>query len=172
MKEKIVDQHTLRTQVQKWKASGKKIVSTSGCFDIIHPGHIAYLEEAKEKGDILIVLLNADSSVRKLKGASRPVVGEADRAAVVAGLASVDAVCIFGELTPCGMILELQPDIIVKGGDYAGAHIPEMDAAATYGGSVEYVSVVEGKSSTSIISRLMQTKQEMKQQQQSKKESQ
>lgn len=156
MKEKIVDKNTLCEQVQKWKACGKKIVSTSGCFDIIHPGHIAYLEEAKEKGDILIVLLNSDSSVRKLKGALRPIVGEADRAAVVAGLESVDAVCIFEELTPCGMILELQPDIIVKGGDYAGTHIPEMDAAATYGARVEYVSAVEGKSSTDVINRLIQ----------------
>lgn len=160
MKEKIMDQNTLRSKVQEWKADGKKIVSTSGCFDLIHPGHVAYLEEAKQKGDILIVLLNADCSVRTLKGPSRPVVGEDDRAAVVAGLEAVDAVCIFEELTPCGMILELQPDLIVKGGDYAGVHIPEMDAAAVYGGKVEYVSVQEGKSTTNLIHRLIQAEKQ------------
>lgn len=158
MKEKIVDKNTLKKQVENWKCCGKKIVSTSGCFDIIHPGHIAYLEEAREKGDILIVFLNADRSVRQLKGHTRPVVGEDDRAAVIAGLESVDMVCIFDETTPCSMILDLQPDIVVKGGDYAGTHIPEMDAVATYGGKVEYVSVIEGKSSTSIINRLVDNK--------------
>jgi len=117
MKSKIVDRENLKKQVQNLKEQGKTVVSTSGCFDILHAGHVEYLEEAKSRGDVLIVMLNSDSSVRSLKGKDRPVVTEADRATVVAGLAAVDFVCVFSETTPCGLIRDIQPDIVIKGGD-------------------------------------------------------
>lgn len=141
-------------EIQFHKSKGKKVVSTSGCFDIIHAGHVTYLEEAKARGDILIVLLNSDSSVRELKGVERPIVSEKERAIVLAGLSCVDYVCIFNENTPCTMISKLQPDSFIKGGDYKGMHIPEMDVMAPYGGKVEYVSMVDGCSSTNIIEKI------------------
>ena len=153
MKSKIVDAEVLAKKIKALKACGNTIVSTSGCFDILHAGHVEYLEAAKKKGDVLIVMLNADVSVRALKGAQRPVVGQYDRAVVLAGLEAVDYVCIFDELTPCGLIRQIKPDIIVKGGDYQGMQIPEMEEAASYGGTVEYVLLLEGRSTTGIIKK-------------------
>lgn len=151
MESKIKGQQELRELAASEKEKGRQIVCTSGCFDILHAGHVTYLEEAKAKGDILIVLLNSDSSVRRLKGNSRPVVPQRERAVVLAGLASVDYVCIFNEDTPCGVIEQIQPDIVIKGGDYEGKWIPEMDSVARYGGKVEYVGMVAGCSSTNIM---------------------
>ena len=135
-------------------SQGKKIVATSGCFDILHTGHVTYLAEAKSKGDVLAVMLNSDSSVRKLKGRERPIVNENERATVISALGCVDYVCIFDEETPCGCYEKFKPDIIIKGGDYKGKHIPEIDVAANYGGKVEYVSMVNGCSSTNIIEKI------------------
>ena len=155
MRNKIVSKSELKDIVKKLKAEGKKVVSTSGCFDILHAGHVTYLEAAKEKGDVLIVLLNSDSSVRRLKGEQRPIVPENERAIVLAGLESVDYICIFDEDTPCSVVEEIQPDTVIKGGDYQGKWISEMDSVATYGGSVEYVQLVDGCSTTNIVNKVI-----------------
>ena len=136
MKEKIVDRNILSSIAAEEHSRGKRIISTSGCFDILHAGHVTYLKEAREKGDLLIVMLNSDSSVKGIKGDGRPIVR------------------IFDEPTPCELITLIKPDIVVKGGDYRDKHIPEMDAAGAYGGKVEYVGLTEGCSSTNIIERI------------------
>lgn len=158
--DKIISLEQLERETRRAKAQGKTVVSTSGCFDILHAGHVTYLEEARARGDMLIVLLNSDRSVRALKGSTRPIVPEEERAVVVAGLESVDYVCIFSDRTPCGIIDMVQPDIVIKGGDYAGTHIPEMDSVAVYGGRVEYVNVVDGCSTTNIVEKIKRTMEE------------
>ena len=160
MKNKIVSLEKLTEDIQNAKLQKKRIVFTSGCFDILHAGHVTYLEEAKNKGDILVVLLNSDSSVRKLKGNQRPIVPEWERGIVLAGLSSVDYICIFEEKTPCRIIEKIQPDIVIKGGDYRGKRIPEMDSVATYGGKVEYVDQVDGCSTTNIIKKISESLRE------------
>ena len=154
MKNKIVKLEELVEIVRETKKQEKQVVSTSGCFDILHAGHVTYLEEAKTAGDILIIMLNSDVSVRGLKGDERPIVPQEERAGVIAGLGCVDYVVIFDDRTPCRLIEEIQPDIVIKGGDYEGVHIPEMDSVAKYGGSVKYVSMVDGCSSTNIIEKI------------------
>jgi cytidyltransferase-related domain len=160
MKRKIINLDELEKVVLDAKQRGQVIVSTSGCFDILHAGHVTYLTEAKAKGDILVVLLNSDSSVRALKGSTRPIVPENERAVVIAGLESVDYVCIFSDRTPCGIIDRIQPDIVVKGGDYAGIQIPEMEHTAAYGGKVVYVSMMDGCSTTNIVEKIKKTMEE------------
>ena len=155
MKNKIVGADELRQVVSRLKNEGKKVVASSGCFDIIHAGHVTYLEEAAAKGDVFVLFLNSDSSVKQLKGDLRPIVPQQERAVVIAGLGCVDYVCIFDETTPCRMIDIIQPDSFIKGGDYEGKWIPEMDATAKYGGNVEYVSMVDGFSTTNIIEKIM-----------------
>lgn len=157
---KIVSIEELESAIRCARQQGKTVVSTSGCFDILHAGHVTYLEEARARGDMLVVLLNSDSSVRALKGSTRPIVPEQERAVVVAGLASVDYVCIFSDRTPCGIIDRVQPDIVIKGGDYAGKAIPEMDSVAVYGGRVAYVNVVDGCSTTNIVEKIKRTVEE------------
>lgn len=139
----------LRTEL-----AGKKIVFTNGCFDIIHVGHVRYLTTAKSFGDVLIVGLNTDESVRKLKGESRPINNQDDRAEVLLGLKAVDHVILFGEETAENLIAELQPDIYVKGGDYTLDTLPEAKIVQSYGGRVELVNLVEGKSTTNIIKKI------------------
>lgn len=156
MKDKILDIKQLQLVTQKLKKEHKKIVATSGCFDLLHAGHVTYLEEAKNIGDVLVVLLNSDQSVHRLKGETRPIVPEKERAQVIAGLGCVDYVCIFDEQTPCEKYLMFQPDYIVKGGDYQGKTIPEMETVATYGGKIAYLSFVEGHSTTNIIEKIKQ----------------
>lgn len=158
LSDKIVDDASLKNICRQAKAEGKTIVSTSGCFDLLHAGHVKYLEQAKEKGDLLILLLNSDASVKRLKGAQRPIVNQLDRAAVAAGLESVDYLCLFDEDTPCGLIRTLRPDIVVKGGDYEGKQIPEMDAVHEYGGRTEYVQMEEGRSTTGLLEKIRRTK--------------
>lgn len=160
MKNKIMTLDGLKEELLYIRKQNKTVVSTSGCFDILHAGHVTYLEEAKAKGDILVVLLNSDSSVRALKGDTRPIVPEEERAVVIAGLASVDYVCIFSDRTPCRIIETIHPDIVIKGGDYAGQHIPEMDSVAAYGGRVEYVNVVDGCSTTNIVAKIKRMTEE------------
>lgn len=154
MKNKIVTMEELQKICKQLKADHKSIAATSGCFDILHAGHVTYLEEASKKGDILIVLLNSDISVRKLKGRERPIVPQNERALVLSGLESVDYISLFEEETPCGAIERFQPDIWIKGGDYKGKYIPEMRVIEAYGGVVKYVSMVEGCSSTNIIEKI------------------
>ncbi|MBQ7630996.1 MAG: D-glycero-beta-D-manno-heptose 1-phosphate adenylyltransferase [Selenomonadaceae bacterium] len=136
------------------KLAGKKIVFTNGCFDIIHVGHVRYLTAAKNFGDVLIVGLNTDDSVRKLKGATRPINNQDDRAEVLLGLKAVDHVIFFGENTAENLIAELQPDIYVKGGDYTLDTLPEAKIVQSYGGKVELVNLVVGKSTTNIIEKI------------------
>lgn len=132
----------------------KKIVFTNGCFDIIHVGHVRYLTTAKNFGDVLIVGLNTDESVRKLKGATRPINNQDDRAEVLLGLKAVDHVIFFGEDTAENLIAELQPDIYVKGGDYTLDTLPEAKIVQAYGGRIEIVNLVAGKSTTNIIEKI------------------
>ena len=139
----------LRTELAE-----KKIVFTNGCFDIIHVGHVRYLTTAKNFGDVLIVGLNTDESVKKLKGDSRPLNNQNDRAEVLLGLKAVDYVILFGEETAENLIAELQPDIYVKGGDYTLDTLPEAKIVQSYGGRVELVNLVEGKSTTNIIKKI------------------
>lgn len=134
--------------------AGKKVVFTNGCFDIIHVGHVRYLTTAKNFGDVLIVGLNTDESVRKLKGNSRPINNQNDRAEVLLGLKAVDYVILFGEQTAENLIAELQPDIYVKGGDYTLETLPEAKIVQSYGGRVEIVNLVAGKSTTNIIKKI------------------
>ena len=138
---------------------GKKIVFTNGCFDILHVGHVRYLTTAKSFGDVLIVGLNTDESVKRLKGESRPVNNQFDRAEVLSGLKAVDYVIFFGENTAENLIAELQPNVYVKGGDYTLDTLPEAEIVQSYGGRVEIVNLVEGKSTTNIIKKLEIIKQ-------------
>ena len=132
------------------------MVFTNGCFDILHAGHVRYLTEAKKLGDVLVVGLNSDESVRKLKGAGRPVNSEEDRAEVLAGLRAVDHVVVFTEDTAEEMVRQLQPDVYVKGGDYSLERLPESAIVASYGGRTVLVPMVEGRSTSNVIRKLQQ----------------
>lgn len=154
MKNKIVTLPELIMICHEIRKEGKEIVATSGCFDILHAGHVTYLEEARQKGDVLVLLLNSDSSVRELKGVQRPIIPEQERAIVVAGLSCVDYVCLFYEKTPCEAIAGFRPDIWIKGADYAGKPIPEMQTIEEYGGRIEFVDLVRGCSSSNIVKKI------------------
>ena len=140
--------------VENQKANGKKIVFTNGCFDILHVGHLTYMNEAKAQGDILIVGVNSDESVRRLKGLSRPINTEKDRAELLSGLKAVDFTVIFDEDTPMELIDELKPSIHVKGGDYKKEDLPETVVVEKHGGEVRILKFVEGKSTTNIINKV------------------
>jgi rfaE bifunctional protein nucleotidyltransferase chain/domain len=131
------------------------LVFTNGCFDLLHPGHVRYLAEARALGDMLLVAVNTDASVRRLdKGGERPLVAEADRAVVLAALASVDAVCLFHEDTPRALIAALLPDVLVKGGDYAASEVVGREEVEAAGGRVALIPYVEGYSTTRLIHRI------------------
>jgi D-beta-D-heptose 7-phosphate kinase/D-beta-D-heptose 1-phosphate adenosyltransferase len=136
------------------RQAGKKLVFTNGCFDILHAGHVRYLREAKALGDILIVGLNSDASVRRLKGNSRPVNNQIDRAIVLAGLSAVDVTCVFDKDTPYELIKALEPNVLVKGGDWRPDQIVGADIVLTSGGIVKSLNFVEGLSSTNIIDKM------------------
>ena len=136
------------------RRKGKKIVFTNGCFDIIHYGHIKYLEKCKKLGDVLVVGLNSDSSVRKIKGKNRPVTGEKERAAILASLEFVDYVTIFSERTPAKLISNVTPDVLAKGGDWAKNEIVGAAYVKKNGGRVATVPFVKGYSTTRILQRL------------------
>jgi rfaE bifunctional protein nucleotidyltransferase chain/domain len=136
------------------RANNKRIVFTNGCFDILHLGHTTYLEAARNLGDVMIVGINSDASVKRLKGASRPINTEFDRASVLSALRSVDFTCIFDEDTPLELIRAVQPDVLVKGGDYTVETIVGADIVAAKGGRVVVIPLVEGKSTTRIIERV------------------
>ena len=150
----LLSRKEISGECRKLKATGKKIVFTNGCFDIIHAGHVIYLTEAKKLGDILIIGLNSDDSVRRLKGKSRPVNNQTDRAAILSALKSVDFVTVFDEDTPFKLIRLLKPDILVKGGDYRAEDIVGYDVVLKNGGKVVVVPFVEGHSTSNVISRL------------------
>lgn len=144
----------LKKTVDSLHRQGKKIVFTNGCFDLLHYGHVMYLEKAKAKGDVLIVGVNSDSSVRRIKGNGRPIVKETDRAYVVAGLESVDYVTIFKEATPFKIIKTLKPDILVKGSDWNKNNIVGSGVVARYGGRVSTIALARGRSTTNLIHRV------------------
>jgi len=152
---KIVSQTELLKIRKTLKRQGKKIVFTNGCFDIIHRGHVEYLAKAKKLGDILVVALNTDSSVRKLKGETRPVTKLADRAFIMAHLDMVDYVTSFATETPQAIIGRLLPDVLVKGGDYCPDDIVGAKEVKGAGGRVVVVPFVKGKSSTKIIEKII-----------------
>ena len=151
MNDKIKSWQELKEIVDKAKASGKRIAFTNGCFDLIHVGHTRYLQEAKKYGDIFVVAVNSDSSVRALKGNSRPIIPEDQRAEVLAALGCVDYVTIFSELDPLKLITYLKPDFLVKGGDWAADSIIGKDVVEAKGGRVIRVSVIEGAATTNIV---------------------
>lgn len=130
------------------------LVFTNGCFDLLHPGHVEYLHEARALGDALVVGLNSDDSARGLKGPGRPLVKERDRALVLAGLSSVDAVTVFGEDTPRDLVAKLLPDLLVKGGDYAAADVVGATEVEAAGGRVVIVPFLQGYSTTSLVERI------------------
>lgn len=152
--EKILNSETLGLLVDKWKATGEKIVFTNGCFDILHLGHIDYLEKAANKGTKLIVAINTDSSVKKLKGENRPVNNEQARARLLAALGFVDAVTFFSEDTPQAIIENIIPDILIKGSDYNISNIVGAEFVMRNGGKVETIDLVKGYSTTQIIEQL------------------
>lgn len=153
-KDKILDQVQLDTLVAEWKKENNAIVFTNGCFDIVHLGHIDYLEKARALGDKLVVGINTDHSVQRLKGLSRPVVGELARARMLAAMEFVDAVAFFDEDTPLKLISRLLPHILVKGDDYKIDNIIGADIVIENGGKVETISLVPGYSTTKIIDKI------------------
>lgn len=136
------------------REGGARVVFTNGCFDILHAGHVRYLTAARALGDVLILGLNSNASVRRLKGEARPVNSEADRAEVVGALASVDYVVIFGEDTAEELIAKVQPAVYAKGGDYTLETLPEARIVERYGGEVAFIPLVEGKSTTGMIAKV------------------
>jgi len=146
---KIVSPAKLRSALKK----GKKIVFTNGCFDILHAGHVSYLEKARKLGDVLVVALNTDESTRRLKGPTRPVNPLKDRAKVMAALESVSYVTWFGEDTPLNLIRKILPDVLVKGGDYRPKDIVGYREVVDHGGSVKVISFLKGRSTTAILKK-------------------
>lgn len=155
----IVDRSAIAALIAAEKAHGKRIVLTNGCFDILHAGHVRYLAAARALGDVLVLGLNSDDSVRALKGPSRPINGEWDRAEVADGLRSVDYVVIFDEPTAKELVCDVCPDCYAKGGDYSLDSLPEAEAVEKVGGKVVFLPFVEGKSSTKIIQKIEQSVQ-------------
>ena len=135
-------------------ATGQRVVLTNGCFDVLHRGHTRYLNQAKQLGDILVVALNSDDSVRKLKGPDRPINSVADRAAVIAALSCVDYVTVFDTPTPIPLIEQLRPEIYAKGGDYTPEMLAETGAVEAYGGTVTILDYVAERSTTAMVQRI------------------
>jgi D-beta-D-heptose 7-phosphate kinase/D-beta-D-heptose 1-phosphate adenosyltransferase len=153
---KIKNRDVLTAVIAAEKARGKKIVFTNGCFDLLHAGHVKYLQKARSLGDLLVLGLNSDASVRRLKGEKRPLIGEDERAHILAALDCIDYVVLFDEDTPLELITVLKPHILAKGGDYTADGVVGKDVVEAYGGRVELVSFVDGKSTTNIIERILE----------------
>lgn len=151
--DKILDDNSLEERLKLWRKEGKTIVFSNGCFDILHRGHVEYLSKAADLGDKLIIGLNTDNSVKRLKGPSRPVNDEKARAVVLAGLEFVDAVVFFEEDTPYNLIKSVQPDVLVKGNDYKAEDIVGYDIVTAKGGKVETIELVDGFSTTKILEK-------------------
>lgn len=154
MSAKILGPKKLAGILSRLRSKGKRIVFTNGCFDILHVGHVDYLSRAKRLGDILVVGLNSDSSVRQIKGKHRPVNNERDRARVLSSLGAVDYISIFSESTPQRLIKELKPDILAKGGDWKIKDIVGSDFVRSCGGMVKRIPFVKGYSTTSLIRKI------------------
>ena len=152
---KVLEREALARVAQQQRLQGRRIVFTNGCFDLLHVGHMRYLQQARSLGDLLVVALNDDASVLRLKGAQRPLIPQAERASVLAALACVDYVTVFSEDTPLELIRLLRPDVLVKGGDYVPDTVVGRDEVESYGGSVAIVPYVEGVSTTHIIDSVL-----------------
>src|SRR5579872_1520133 len=154
---KVLSRAALAEALEPRRQRGERIVFTNGCFDILHVGHARYLAQARSRGDLLVVGVNSDASVRALKGPLRPLVPEEERAEMLAHLASVDYVCLFDELRPDALIEIVRPAAHVKGGDYRAEDLPEAPVVHKHGGRIEIVPLVEGRSTTNIIARVLET---------------
>ncbi|MHC2990817.1 hypothetical protein OB13_04180 [Pontibacter sp. HJ8] len=152
--DKIFTLSQLQQQLQTWRSQGQKIVFTNGCFDLLHLGHVDYLEKSRQLGDKLVLGLNTDASISRIKGPSRPLQDEKSRARVMASLLFVDAVVLFDEDTPLELIRAVQPDILVKGDDYTIENIVGQDVVTQRGGEVKTVPLVKGYSTTNIVKKI------------------
>ncbi len=158
----ILNRPELLALRQQWREAGQRVVFTNGCFDLLHIGHVRYLEAARALGEVLVLGLNSDASVRLLKGPQRPLVGQAERAVVMSALRSVDHVVIFEEITAESIVADLQPNIYVKGGDYApseaatasGKPLPEAAVVHSYGGEVRLIPFLPGHSTSELIKKI------------------
>ncbi|HEY3306125.1 MAG TPA: D-glycero-beta-D-manno-heptose 1-phosphate adenylyltransferase [Candidatus Binatia bacterium] len=154
MREKVKTRAALKAIAAKAKGEGKKTVFTNGCFDLLHLGHLHVLREAKKLGDILVVALNSDRSVKKIKGPGRPILPEGERAELIAALEMVDYVTLFDEPDPLNVIQELKPDVLAKGGDWSADKIIGREFVESYGGKVALIGYLQGHSTTDIIERM------------------
>ncbi len=150
----LVQREDLRALIDTIHHAGKTVVTTNGCFDILHVGHVRYLEKTKNFGDYLIVLLNSDKSVKSIKGPSRPINNEMDRAEILSALRCVDYVVLFDEDSPRNLLDEMKPDVYTKGADYTMETLPEADIMKKNGTRVEFIDFVEGKSTTNTIEKM------------------
>ncbi len=150
----VIARNALIPMRQRWKQERKKVVFTNGCFDILHRGHVEYLTKAKALGDVLVVGVNTDASVRRIKGPKRPIVTEEDRAIVLAALRMVDYVCLFDEDTPYELIRDVVPDVLVKGSDWSRESIVGRDVVENSGGSVQTIDLVPLRSTSAIIKKI------------------
>jgi rfaE bifunctional protein nucleotidyltransferase chain/domain len=154
MESAVIKREELQNKLAELRRDGKSIVTTNGCFDILHVGHVRYLQKTKSFADVLIVLLNSDKSVRSIKGPTRPINNENDRAEILCALSCVDYVVLFDEDSPRNLLDEMKPDVYTKGADYTMETLPEADIMRKNGTRVEFISFVEGKSTTNIINKI------------------
>ena len=150
----VVDRKNIIPLIKDLKQHGQTIVTTNGCFDILHVGHLRYLKKAKSFGDVLVVALNSDSSTRALKGETRPINNQNDRAELLSNLNCVDIVVIFDEISPEKLLVQIAPDVHTKGADYTIETLPEAKAIMQAGGRIEFIDFVEGKSTTNTIKKI------------------
>jgi D-beta-D-heptose 7-phosphate kinase/D-beta-D-heptose 1-phosphate adenosyltransferase len=155
MKQKIKARKELLRIINDLKAEGKRIVFTNGCFDLLHIGHVRYLEEAKALGDVLVVGVNSDASVRKLKGPKRPILPEEGRTEILSGLGCVDYITLFNEMDPLKLIASLRPDVLVKGGDWTKEQIVGKEVVERSGGEVVIIPFVKGASTSNLIETIL-----------------
>lgn len=154
---KVVKRENIRDIVKKLQESGKTVVTTNGCFDILHVGHVRYLQKTKTFANYSIVLLNSDKSVKSIKGEGRPIYNENDRAEILCALSCVDFVVLFDEDSPRDLLDEIKPDVHTKGADYSEETLPEADVILKNGGRIEFIEFVEGKSTTNTIKGIRHT---------------
>ena len=152
---KIISLSSLQRKIRRLKQNGKCIVFTNGCFDILHYGHVKYLQDARSKGDYLVVAVNSDASIKKIKAKNRPVIGQTDRLKTVAALSSVDFVVLFNAVNPLRLIKALKPDILIKGADWSKQRIIGADFVESYGGKVLTVNLVKGRSTSALIEKIV-----------------
>ena len=153
---KIISLEEIGSRIRSWRKESRKLVFTNGCFDILHSGHVRYLQTAAGFGDILVLGLNSDSSVRKLKGPRRPIMTQADRAYLLSAIEAIDCIVIFDEETPARLIQIVSPDVLVKGGDYLSEDVVGCDTVKENGGCVKIVPFVDGKSTSEIIKSILE----------------